>query len=347
MVVSGRAIAATDYYSVLGVDRRADDEAIKRAYRSLARKWHPDKNPENKEEAEQKFREVSSAYEVLIDPEKRKVYDRYGEEGLKEHAQGGGSGGAGGFSDPSDIFAQFFGGSFGFGGMQEEEEQSEPRGADVEVDVQCSLADLYNGRTAPFTRMRGVVKTAPGTRECRCKTRMKTKQVGPGMFQQFPQKECETCSNAYIRREQTQLEAEIEPGMREGSVITFPGQGEPELDGEPGDLKLRIRQSPHSLFRRSGDDLHTNVSLSLLEALVGFNKSLEHLDGHSVPLSTGDVTRPGDVLTVPNEGMPSQRSMRRKGQLHVLFDVDFPDVLSDEQRSLARQLFASEVTAGS
>jgi DnaJ family protein B protein 11 len=342
VVLLATAAVAEDYYSVLGLDRRADDDAIKRAYRALARKWHPDKNPERKKEAEEKFRQVSSAYEVLSDPEKRRIYDQHGEEGLREHAQGGSAGSGGmGFSDPSDIFAQFFGGSpFGFGA--EEEQEEDPRGADVEIGVHCSLVDLYTGHTASILRRKGTVKTAPGTRECRCKTRMKTKQMGPGMFQQFPKQECERCSNAHITPEQITLQAEVEPGMRDGSVITFPGQGEPDLDGEPGDLKLRIQQSPHPTFKRNGDDLHTSLSLSLLEALVGFNRSIEHLDGHSVPLTSDEIIRPGDTRSVPNEGMPNQHSLQRKGQLHVLFDVAFPSALSEEQRSLARQLFATE-----
>lgn len=286
---------------------------------------------------------MSTAYEVLSDPEKRKVYDRYGEEGLKQQQEEGGGGP--GFSDPSDIFEQFFGGGFGFGfgmgGQREEAEERAPRGDDVEVDLECTLEDLYNGKQATITRKRGRVTPAPGKRQCNCKNRMVTKQVGPGMYQQFPKRVCEECDNAKIVTEERELEVEVEPGSRDGQALTFPGEGEPELDGEAGDFKLRIRQVSHPVFTRNGLDLHANVTLSLLEALVGFERSIRHLDGREVPVSSSAVTRPNDVLPIRGEGMPSLRSLHRRGTLFVTFDVEFPSELSEHQRQLARQLFST------
>ena len=184
---------AKDYYSILGVARGAPESQIKRAYRKLALKYHPDKNPGD-DKAKSKFEELSNAYEVLTDEEKRQIYDRHGEEGLKQHQQGGGGGGGG---HPGDIFSQFFGGGFGgfggFGGMNQEPET--PKGEPVQMDLYVSLKDLYLGNTIKVIRDKDVLKPAKGTRKCNCRQKMVTRQVGPGMFQQYAQNECEECPN--------------------------------------------------------------------------------------------------------------------------------------------------------
>lgn len=164
---------ASDYYAALGVSRGAEESQIKRAYRKLALKYHPDKNP-NDERAKKKFTEISQAYEVLSDKEKRSIYDRYGEDGVKQHEQSGGRGGGG----AQDIFSQFFGGGGPFGGFGgfggEQEEPETPKGTTIKVDLGMTVKEIYLGATAPVTREKLVTKSARGTRKCNCRQKLVT-----------------------------------------------------------------------------------------------------------------------------------------------------------------------------
>ncbi|EYU46792.1 hypothetical protein MIMGU_mgv1a0099882mg, partial [Erythranthe guttata] len=202
------AIAAKSYYDILQVQKGASDEQIKRAYRKLALKYHPDKNPGN-EEANKKFAEINNAYEVLSDSEKRGIYDRYGEEGLKQHAASGGRGGGGGMNI-QDIFSSFFGG----GSMEEEERVI--KGDDVVVELDATLEDLYMGGTLKVWRVKNVIKPAPGKRRCNCRNEVYHKQIGPGMFQQMTEQVCEQCPNVKYEREGDFVTVDIEKGMQDG-----------------------------------------------------------------------------------------------------------------------------------
>eukprot|EP00475_Leptophrys_vorax_P014081 TRINITY_DN20469_c0_g1_i1.p1 TRINITY_DN20469_c0_g1~~TRINITY_DN20469_c0_g1_i1.p1 ORF type:complete len:365 (-),score=23.73 TRINITY_DN20469_c0_g1_i1:192-1286(-) len=337
-----QCLASRNYYDVLQVPRSASEDQIKRAYRKLALKFHPDKNPGD-EEAKRKFQEIGNAYEVLSDSEKRRIYDRHGEEGVKQHsaqqAQGGG-----GFGQ--DIFSQFFGGNpFGFQQGGEEEEQT-PKGDAVAVDLEATLEDLYNGRSFQVWRDKSVVKAAPGKRKCNCKARMVTRQIGPGMFQQFTQQECQECPNVKYEREGVAIDVDVEKGMRDGQEITFYEEGEPVMDGDPGDLKFVIRTAPHDTFLRDGDDLHMNATISLVDALVGFKRSVKHLDGHLVEIGTQAVTRPGEVRKIAGEGMPVYDATRH-GDLYVRFTVAFPDELSERQKDVVRATFGGRADGSS
>eukprot|EP00246_Nothoceros_aenigmaticus_P008353 TRINITY_DN22978_c0_g1_i1.p1 TRINITY_DN22978_c0_g1~~TRINITY_DN22978_c0_g1_i1.p1 ORF type:complete len:354 (-),score=79.88 TRINITY_DN22978_c0_g1_i1:265-1326(-) len=322
------ASAKKSLYDVLQVSKSASDDQIKRAYRRLALQYHPDKNPG--EEATKKFAEINNAYEVLVDKEKRQIYDQYGEEGLKQHQQQGGRGG-GNFA--GDIFSQFFSGSgmrFGFGN-EEEEEEGTPRGNDVVVELYATLEDLYIGSTHRVWREKNVVKPAPGKRQCNCKNQVFHRQIGPGMFQQYTQPVCDECPNVKFDREGGFVTVDVEKGMRDGQEITFYEDGEPIIDGDPGDLKFVIRTSPHKTFRRDGNNLQISVTISLLDALVGFEKQIKHLDDHGVSIGTKGVTRPKEVKRFKSEGMPVYESVK-KGDLFVTFEVDFPASLTDAQR---------------
>jgi len=325
-----------DYYDVLKVSKGASDAQLKRAYRKLALQYHPDKvKASEREAASKKFADINHAYEVLSDSEKRRIYDRYGEEGLKQNEGRGGGGGG-----PQDIFAQFFGGGFGFGGREEEEEQT-PRGHDVRVTLELSLKDLYLGASLKVVRDKNVIKPASGTRECKCRQKMVTRQLGPGMFQQYTTQECERCPNVQYAREEEHLTVQVDPGMRDGQEISFFEQGEPIVDGDPGDLKFVVVTAPDSRFDRRGSDLYYNQTITLVDALVGFNKQVEHLDGHAVPLQTQGVTRPGQVVVIKGEGMPVHDSTH-KGDLYVTYTVTFPASLSASQKESVSALFPAE-----
>lgn len=316
------AIAAKSYYDILQVPKGAADEQIKRAYRKLALKYHPDKNQGN-EEASKKFAEINNAYEVLSDSEKRGIYDRYGEEGLKQHAA---SGGRGGGMNIQDIFSSFFG-----GGPMEEEEKI-VKGDDVIVELDATLEDLYMGGSLKVWREKNILKAAPGKRRCNCRNEVYHKQIGPGMFQQMTEQVCEQCPNVKYEREGYFVTVDIEKGMQDGQEVVFYEDGEPVIDGEAGDLKFRIRTAPHDRFRREGNDLHTTVTITLVQALVGFEKTIKHLDEHLVDISTKGITKPKEVKKFKGQGMPLHFSTK-KGDLYVAFEVLFPTSLTEDQKT--------------
>ncbi|KAG4917259.1 hypothetical protein JHK87_054816 [Glycine soja] len=319
------AIAGKSYYDVLEIPKGASEEQIKRAYRKLALKYHPDKNPGN-QEANKRFAEINNAYEVLSDSERRSIYDRYGEEGLKQHAAGGGRGGGGMGMEFQDIFASFFG-----GGPMEEEERI-VKGDDVLVELDATLEDLYMGGSLKVWREKNVLKPASGKRLCNCRNELYHKQIGPGMFQQFTEQVCDKCSNVKYERDGHFITVDIEKGMQDGQEVLFFEDGEPIIDGESGDLRIRIRTAPHDLFRREGNDLHTTVTITLVQALVGFEKTVKHLDEHLVDISTKGITNPKQVRKFKGEGMPLHMSTK-KGDLYVTFEVLFPNSLTEEQKT--------------
>ena len=330
-------VAKQSYYDLLHVHTGADDATIKRSYRKLALKLHPDKvqgSEDEKKAAAEKFAEVSHAYEVLMDAEKRKIYDRYGEEGLKNMGQGG-------HAHPGDIFSQFFGGfgRFPFGGGFQEEQT--PKGQTVHVGLEVTLEDLYVGKEFHVTRDKHVLKPAPELpkRRCNCRQRMETRQVGPGMFQQRQVQECEECENVKLVRETDKLTVHVEPGMQDGHEIVFFEEGEPIIDGEHGDLVFHVHTRPaHDVFERRGDDLMMTLGVTLTEALVGFEKPVRHLDGHEVVVKREGVTRPGDVFEFEGEGMPVY-NRDGKGKLVVTVHVRFPTSLSGKEVDEVRRVF--------
>ncbi|KAI9098923.1 hypothetical protein K1719_024690 [Acacia pycnantha] len=318
-------IAGKSYYDILQVSKGASDEQIKRAYRKLALKYHPDKNQGN-EEASKRFAEINNAYEVLSDSEKRSIYDRYGEEGLKQHAASGGRGGGGMGMHFQDIFSTFFG-----GGSTEEEERI-VKGDDVIVELDATLEDLYMGGSLKVWREKNVVKAAPGKRRCNCRNEVYHKQIGPGMFQQMTEQVCEQCPNVKYEREGYFITVDIEKGMQDGQEVLFYEDGEPIIDGESGDLRFRILTAPHDVFRREGNDLHTTVTITLVQALVGFEKTIKHLDEHLVDISSKKITNPKEVRKFKGEGMPLHMSSK-KGDLYVTSEVLFPTSLTEEQKT--------------
>ncbi|CAM6084013.1 unnamed protein product [Calypogeia fissa] len=333
----GNALAASkSYYDILQVSKQASEEQIKRSYRKLALKYHPDKNPGD-EEATKKFADINNAYEVLSDGEKRRIYDQHGEEGLKQTGGNRGGGFAG------DLFQSFFGGSgfrFGFNDDENNDEDAIPKGHDISVDLFVSLEDLYMGSTLSAWREKNVLKPAAGKRQCRCKNRVAHKQIGPGMFQQYTQQVCDECPNVKFEREGMDITVEIERGMKDGQEIVFYDDGEPIVDGDPGDLKFVIRTEEHDVFTRDGNNLFVTVTISLVESLVGFEKNIFHLDGHQVSIGTKEVTKPKQRRRFPGEGMPVFESVR-KGDLFVDFEVEFPAQLSKEQKDIIKETLGS------
>lgn len=326
----------TKYYDILGVSPTATEGELKKAYRKLALKYHPDKNPD----AGDKFKEISHAYEILSDPEKRQLYDQYGEEGLNA---GGGMGGM----DAEDLFSQLFG---GFGGGRRQ--PSGPRrGKDMVHALKVSLEDLYNGKTSKLALQKHVLcKTCDGRggkegSVHKCKTcngqgiRLITRQMGP-MVQQMQQPcgdcnatgeiidekgRCTDCHGKKVKVEKKILEVHIDKGMREGQKITFSGEGDQGPNVIPGDIIIMIEEKPHKHFKRVGDDLIYEAQIDLLTALAGGQFAIPHLDDRVLLVSIlpGEAIKPDSQKVIPHEGMPAPRT-HSKGHLFVKFTVEFP-----------------------
>jgi len=325
-----------DFYSILGVSKSASLNEIKKAYRKLAKEHHPDMNQGNPA-AEKKFQELGAAYEVLSDEEKRKVYDRGGEEALNREGRGFGGG------DPFASFFGDFGFGFGFGDNERHRDREAPKGNDVVMDLWVSLEELYSGNFVEVVRSKGSYKPGKGTRKCNCRQEMVTRQLGPGRFQMMQQSVCDECPNVQLVKEERVLEIEVEQGMKDGQEQKFVAEGEPHMDGEPGDLKIRMRTKPHKIYERRGDDLYTNVTIPLLDALVGFEMTIKHLDNHEVQIKRDKITWPGARMRKPGEGMPNYENNNLKGTLFITFDVEFPKgELNQEQRTLVKQILEEQ-----
>jgi len=350
-------LAGRDYYEILGINRDASPSEIKRAYRKLSIKYHPDKNPEQGD----KYIEISTAYETLSDTEKRRIYDQYGEEGLKQ-----GGGGGGGF-DPFDIFSAFGGGGgfrFGQQGGGGGGQNMQQKGADVELDIEVTLKDLYVGKTTKVTHRKQVLctkcrgtgaKKASDVTTCTgCKgsgIKLKVQQLGPGFVQQIQTtcdecggkgkkvtSKCPHCNGKKVETGEETYTIDIEKGMVDGQQIRIEQSGEEAPDTTPGDVVFRIVTLPDKLFKREGHNLHYDMEISLLEALTGFSKDITHLDGHTVTIKRDQVTKPHFLLKVKEEGMPHHDFPSQSGDLFVKFTVIFPKSLTEEQKEGFKKL---------
>ncbi|VFQ62871.1 unnamed protein product [Cuscuta campestris] len=341
----------TKYYEVLGVPQSASQDDLKKAYRKAAIKNHPDKGGDP-----EKFKEISQAYEVLSDPEKREIYDQYGEEALKE-----GMGGGGGGHDPFDIFQSFFGGGGGpFGGGSSSRARRQRRGEDVVHSLKVSLEDLYNGTSKKLSLSRNVLctkckgKGSKSGASLKCSgcqgsgMKISIRHLGPSMIQQMQHKcndcngtgetindkdRCPQCKGEKVTQEKKVLEVFVEKGMQNGQKITFPGEADEAPDTLTGDIVFVLQQKEHPNFKRKGDDLFVEHTLSLTEALCGFQFILTHLDNRQLLIKSqpGEVVKPNQFKAINDEGMPMYQRPFIKGKLYIHFTVDFPESLSPDQ----------------
>jgi len=338
-------VKETEFYERLGVTPDAKVDDIKKAYKKMAIKYHPDKNPNNPE-AETKFKEVSEAYEVLSDENKRQMYDKYGKEGLKE-------GGFGAHS-AADIFEQFFGGGgfssfFGGGGGR-----GPRRTEDIHHELGVTLEDLYKGKTTKLSVTRNVLcstcsgsGTKSGASTGKCKTcegrgiRLIIKQLGPGMIQQMQtvcndcggkgevikeEDKCKDCKGKKVNKEKKILQVYVDKGMRHGQKIVFSGESDEAPGQEPGDIIFILVEKKHELFKRNGNDLYMEQTIPLIEALAGFSFTIKHLDDRVLLVKSekGEIINPGDLKMIPNEGMPIHKRPFDKGNLYIHFNIEFP-----------------------
>ncbi|KAF2218081.1 hypothetical protein CERZMDRAFT_64147 [Cercospora zeae-maydis SCOH1-5] len=344
-------VRETKFYDVLGVSPDADESKLKTAYRKGALKHHPDKNAHDPGAAE-KFKEISHAYEVLSDPQKRQIYDQYGEEGLEQ-----GGGGAGGMA-AEDLFAQFFGGGGGgFGGMfgGGMRDQGPKKARTIHHVHKVSLEDIYRGKVSKLALQKsvicskcdgrggkeGAVKTCAGCNGQGMKTMMR--QMGPmiqrfqtvcpdcnGEGEQIREKDkCKQCNGKKTVIERKVLHVHVDRGVQSGTKIDFRGEGDQMPGVQPGDVQFEIEQKPHTRFQRKGDDLFYHAEIDLLTALAGGAIYIEHLDDRwlTVEILPGEVIAPGEVKVIRGQGMPSYRH-HDYGNMYVQFDVKFPERLT-------------------
>ena len=351
-------MAKRDYYEVLGVSRNAGDDEIKKAYRKLALKFHPDKNSGDKT-AEERFKEIGEAYEALSDPQRRAAYDQYGHAAFDPRARAGrGFGGAGGFHDPFEIFREVFGGAAGgsifeslFGGGQD---PSQPRrGDDLRYDLEISLeeaalgcekeisvtkpdhCDECNGsgmehgskiRMCSTCGGRGQVLTSRGifsiAQTCQhCK--------GAGHILEKP---CKSCHGDGRHEHNSKIKLRVPPGVDTGSRLRSSGNGEAGFrGGHPGDLYVILHVKPHEIFQRDGDDLLCEVPVSFIQAALSAEIDVPTLDGRAtIKIPAG--TQPGTVFRVKDKGMKNLQGYGH-GDLHVRVQVEVPTRLNHEQKS--------------
>lgn len=344
-----------DYYEVLGVDRSADDKEIKKAYRRLAMKYHPDRNPDDSE-AEEKFKEATEAYEILSDDQKKAAYDQYGHAGVDPNAGGGAGFGSGGFSD---IFGDVFGDIFGGGGGGGRSRSS--RGSDLRYNLELDLEDAVRGKTVKIrvpTQVKcnpcGGTGAAKGSKPETCGTCHGAGQVrmqqgffsvqqtcphcrGRGTIIKDP---CSSCHGTGVQEEQKTLSVKVPPGVDTGDRIRLSGEGEAGAQGGPsGDLYVQVTVKDHPIFVRDGRNLYCDVPITFVDAALGGELEVPTLDGR-VKLKIPAETQSGKMFRLRGKGVEPVRG-GPAGDLMCRVVVETPVNLSKKQKDLLREFQAT------
>lgn len=354
-----------DYYEVLGVSKTATDDELKKAYRKLAKQYHPDANPDNREAAEAKFKELNEAYEILSDKQKRSMYDQFGHSGPNGYSNdfsgfsgfegfNGGAGFGGVDFDINDIFSSFFGG----GASRKSNRNGPMRGRDIKVRVDISFEEAAFGTTKEITINRDETCDTchgsgckVGTSEEKCRVCNGTGQVksvqntilgsftsvrtcdncgGSGKVITNP---CQTCKGRGTVRKQRTIKVKIPEGIDNGQIISLRGEGEPGLRGGPsGDLYITVSVKSHPVFTRKGDSIFCNVHVSFAEAALGAIINVPTLQGN-VEYDLAEGTQTGSIFTLKGKGIKGVNA-RNNGDLYFTVVVDVPKKLNKEQREI-------------
>ena len=356
-----------DYYEVLGVDKNADLETIKKAYRKMAMKYHPDRNPDNKE-AEEKFKEVGEAYEVLSDADKRARYDQFGHAGVDPNfgagagagGYGGGFGGFGDFGDLGDIFGSFFG-----GGTSRGNANGPRRGENVMSRLELTFEEAAFGCEKEVSAVRiencpscsgsgsadGVIETCS---TCNGAGQVRTTQTFMGMSMQstttcprcngkgkIVKTPCNTCRGKGKVRKNRKVNVKVPAGVDEGQSVRVRGEGGVGFNGGPsGDLLAEVYIKRHPIFSRNNMDVLCEVPISFAQAALGAQIQVPTLDGR-VPYDIPEGTQTGTTFTLPGKGIPEVNNPRRRGNQRFNVVVETPTRLTREQKELLRQLDGS------
>lgn len=356
-------MAEKDFYKILGVNKGASEDELKKAYRKKAMEYHPDRNPDN-EEAEKKFKEANAAYEILKDPEKRKMYDQFGSTAFEQGGPGGpgagGPGGMGGFdfnSGFSDIFDDLFG-AFGSGGARGGGRKQRNRGSDIRYNMKIDLEDAFNGKQQTIkVKIPQKCDTCDGsgsadkggTTTCgTCQgvgnirqqqgffTVERTCHVchGTGSVIKNPCKKCH--GEGRVEKEKT-LSVNIPAGVEDGTRIRLGGEGEAgKQGGEAGDLYIFVNVTEHKYFQRDGNDIHCRVPVKMTQAALGDSIEVPTVEGTKAKVKIPEGTQTSNQFRLREKGMPSMRGGRR-GDMYIHTYVEVPQKLSKKQRELMQQ----------
>ena len=317
-----------DYYEVLGVNKNATDDELKRAFRKMAKKYHPDANPNNRKEAEEKFKEVNEAYETLSDPQKRKMYDQFGFNGPQGFGgQGAGQGGYysytsngfdgfSGFGDFGDIFSSFFS---GFGGSSGRSNRNGPkRGRDLRHDLEITFEEAYSGIKKEFVINRN--------EKC-------TTCNGSGA-----KEPCTTCRGKGTVRKQAKVTINIPAGIDDNQTLILKKEGEPgERGGENGDIYVTIHLKRHSIFTRKDNNVLCDIPITITQATLGAELEIPMVNGEKVKYKIPEATQTGTRFTIRNKGFKAING-NWQGDFIFTVNVQTPKKLTKEQRDLLLQL---------
>ena len=350
-----------DYYEVLGVQKGASDDEIKKAYRKSAKLYHPDLHPGDKE-AEEKFKEVNEAYEVLSDSEKRARYDQFGHAGVDPNFGAGGGSPFGQDMDIGDIFNSFFGGFGGFGGNRRQNPNAPRRGNDVETQVTITFEEAAKGCKKTITYNNVVTCSdchgtgaQKGTQAKTCSAcsgtgRVTVSQRSPfGVVQtqracdacrgkgRIIEQPCKKCSGSGRVRETKKVDVTIPAGISNEQILNVGGHGNSGINGGPaGDLHVYVRVKPHDIFERRGDDVWCEMPITVTQAILGSEVTVPTLDG-KVSYSVHEGTQPGDVFKLKGKGIPHLGG-RGRGDQYVRMNIEIPKSLSSKQKEEVKKL---------
>ena len=373
-----------DYYKILGVPHDATDEQLKKAYKKLALKWHPDRNKDNEKEATAKFQEIGEAYDVLSDPRKRQIYDQLGEEGLKAGmdgaAAGGGfpgggggfpggfqstgpngtrfyfsGGGPGGFRNANDIFREFFGSSNPFANFSSGDED------DVDMDNDGAgyggRGGMHGGMPGGFAgmfgggmpggfpgaaaagggaggRRRGPAQDRPVVTELP----ISLEDLYKGVTKKLKITRTVHSTDGTAREESKVFTIDVKPGWKDGTKITFEGEGDVYPGRKPADIIFVIREKPNQFYKRNGNDLVYDIPINLCQALTGIKLTLPHPSGEEVVVNIKDIISPNNAhRVIAGKGMPISKAPGSYGDIVVNFQISFPTTLTDHQKKKVKE----------
>lgn len=357
-------MANKNYYDILGVNKNASDDEIKKAYRSLAKKYHPDLNPGNSEAAE-KLKEVNQAYSVLSDKTKKQNYDSYGDEngpqGFGGFGGGGFGSGFGGFGDFGDIFSNIFGGAFG-GSRSSRRASAQTQGADIQVKMKLSFVEaafgvkkninLNRSETCPHCKGTGAKNGTDFTTCSKCSGTGTVRQAQNTPFGQVVsegicpdchgtgkkiKEKCSHCNGNGVTRENRNIEINIPGGIANDQVLTLRGQGEAGRNGGPaGDMQILIQVENHKLLKREGYDVYVDVPITFTEALLGAKVKIPGIN-ETLELTIPELTQTGTILTVKGKGIKILNK-NAYGDLFAKINIEIPKALDKKEKQILQDL---------